>query len=127
MVAYIRGLFSWLFDGCEVMERLGRHRASLAKPYLVMAALKSVLDCLPTPAVSPNPPVFSINPCPKYGCDESASTSSDGRADNPRSRRLAIMVRTAAVHLLSACTIMRRVFSMHLRRILRNDMIESSL
>lgn len=46
VVAYIRGLFSWLFDGCEVMERLGRHRASLAKPYLVMAAQKSALDCL---------------------------------------------------------------------------------
>jgi len=46
MIAYIRGLFSWLFDGCEVIERLGRHKASLAKPYLVMAAQKSALDCL---------------------------------------------------------------------------------
>jgi len=46
MMAYIRGLFSWLFNGCEVTERLGRHRASLAKPYLVMAVQKSVLDCL---------------------------------------------------------------------------------
>lgn len=68
---------------------------------------------------------FSLNPCPKY---ESASASFDGRADNPRTRRLAtIMVRTAAVHLLSAWMIIRRVFSMHFRRIVRNDMIESSL
>lgn len=47
MIAYIRGLFSWLLVGWEVMERLGRHRASLAKPYLVMAAYKSALDCSP--------------------------------------------------------------------------------
>lgn len=68
---------------------------------------------------------FSINPCPKYGSDESASTSFDGRAGNPR--RFAIMIHTPAVHLLSAWMIIRRVFSMHFRRILRNDMIESSL
>jgi len=38
---------------------------------------------LPSAPVSPNSP-FSINPCPKYGSDKSASTSFDRRADNPR-------------------------------------------
>jgi len=72
MMAYIRGLFSWLFGAWEVTERLGRHKASLAKPYLVMAAQKFALDCS----------AFSISPRPWTGRDGgSAAASLDGSAD----------------------------------------------
>lgn len=54
MMAYIRGLFSWLFGGWEVMDRLGRHRASLAKPYLVMVVQKFALDWLQFLRVRPH-------------------------------------------------------------------------
>jgi len=69
MMAYIRGLFSWLFGAWEVTERLGRHKASLAKPYLVMVAQKSALDCS----------AFSISQRPSTGRDGGASL--DGSAD----------------------------------------------
>lgn len=62
IVAYIRGLFSWLCGGWEVMERLGRHKASLAKPYLVMVACKSTLLDLPARLQSHRNPVARSQP-----------------------------------------------------------------
>lgn len=127
IVAYIRGLFSWLFGGWEVMERLGRHRASLAKPYLVMAVQKFALDWLQFLRIRSHVSTRSRNP----KASNQLRHRLNARADIPLSLRSAIMIpiiiRTVAIHLLSAWTIIRRVFSMHFRRILRNDMIELSL
>lgn len=132
MMSYIRGLFSWLFGGWEVTERLGRHRASLAKPYLVMAAYKSTFfDYLYD---------FSFIEISSLYCSlwsESneqlaAATCFNERAAVyiPPLRRSVVPSSSIAshtgIHLLSACTITRRVFSIHFRRILRKDMVKNS-
>ena len=110
--AYIRGLFSCWLAGCEVTERLGLQSASLANPYFVILPSSDrfpfnwlLCRCSPTSAWLPVcasdhllPPQLDI-----------VRTKSSG-----------------SVHLFNAWPIIWRVLSMHLRKMLRNDMLSKA-